>query len=241
MGASLFCADASARAPAEKAPDVFRYLIEPRDVEKRCIFCAIANGRMNPGKNRGGALLYQDEFVSAFDDIEPGAQRHVLIVPRKHVKNCWADNFDPALRRHMAQVGWNLARGDFLTDQPQSRMMEMNPTNSDFVEERSSRSPGDASSEVTAKSSVEQQPDFSSDNSMFRMFYIRPPWNSVYHVHLHVMRLPLRDDVPFLRRLGFSSPRFHITPEDVERERADGVPDFSIGNTTAASCPTSRL
>jgi len=44
-----------------------------------CIFCKIAAGEI-PAK-----LLYEDELVVAFDDINPQAPHHKLIIPRKHI------------------------------------------------------------------------------------------------------------------------------------------------------------
>jgi histidine triad (HIT) family protein len=43
-----------------------------------CIFCKIANGEI-------GKLVYEDELVAAFDDLNPQAPVHVLIVPKKHI------------------------------------------------------------------------------------------------------------------------------------------------------------
>lgn len=46
----------------------------------KCIFCELANKEMNN-------YVYEDENVVAFDDINPVAPVHVLIIPRKHIKN----------------------------------------------------------------------------------------------------------------------------------------------------------
>jgi len=43
-----------------------------------CIFCKIANKEV-------GKLVYEDESVAAFDDLNPQAPVHVLIVPKKHI------------------------------------------------------------------------------------------------------------------------------------------------------------
>jgi len=43
-----------------------------------CIFCKIAAGEI-------GKLIYEDEHVAAFDDLNPQAPVHVLIVPKKHI------------------------------------------------------------------------------------------------------------------------------------------------------------
>ena len=45
-----------------------------------CIFCKIANGEI-------GKLVYENDFVAAFDDLNPQAPVHTLIVPKKHIEN----------------------------------------------------------------------------------------------------------------------------------------------------------
>lgn len=44
-----------------------------------CVFCSIASGRMKAN------VLYQDEDVTVFRDIQPVAPTHILIIPNKHV------------------------------------------------------------------------------------------------------------------------------------------------------------
>jgi histidine triad (HIT) family protein len=44
-----------------------------------CLFCKIAAGEI-PSKQ-----VYQDDEVIAFDDINPQAPTHVLIIPRRHI------------------------------------------------------------------------------------------------------------------------------------------------------------
>ena len=44
-----------------------------------CLFCKIIAGQIP------GAILYQDERLVAFKDINPQAPMHVLIVPRRHI------------------------------------------------------------------------------------------------------------------------------------------------------------
>ena len=46
-----------------------------------CIFCKIA------GKEIPSTVVYEDETVLAFKDLEPQAPVHVLIVPKKHVED----------------------------------------------------------------------------------------------------------------------------------------------------------
>jgi histidine triad (HIT) family protein len=45
-----------------------------------CLFCRIIRGEI-PSKK-----VYEDEHVYAFDDINPQAPTHVLVVPKKHVR-----------------------------------------------------------------------------------------------------------------------------------------------------------
>ena len=44
-----------------------------------CLFCKIV-ARTIPA-----ALVYEDDMVVAFDDINPQAPTHTLVIPRKHV------------------------------------------------------------------------------------------------------------------------------------------------------------
>jgi len=47
---------------------------------KECLFCKIA-GKQIPAK-----IVYEDERVVAFRDINPKAPVHILIIPRKHIE-----------------------------------------------------------------------------------------------------------------------------------------------------------
>ncbi|HEX6976047.1 MAG TPA: histidine triad nucleotide-binding protein [Vicinamibacterales bacterium] len=44
-----------------------------------CLFCRIVAGEIP------GAIVFQDEHLVAFKDINPQAPMHVLIVPRRHI------------------------------------------------------------------------------------------------------------------------------------------------------------
>ncbi|KAF9546401.1 hypothetical protein EC957_009750 [Mortierella hygrophila] len=46
-----------------------------------CIFCVIADGS-TPTR-----LIYKDDEIAAFNDINPAAETHILIVPIDHVKS----------------------------------------------------------------------------------------------------------------------------------------------------------
>lgn len=45
-----------------------------------CLFCKIVAGQI-PSKK-----VHEDEYTFAFEDIDPKAPTHVLIVPKKHVR-----------------------------------------------------------------------------------------------------------------------------------------------------------
>jgi len=47
----------------------------------RCLFCRIAAGEI-PAKK-----VYEDNDVVAFNDINPQAPTHILIIPRKHISS----------------------------------------------------------------------------------------------------------------------------------------------------------
>ncbi len=44
-----------------------------------CIFCQIVEGTIPTKK------IYEDEQVIAFDDINPQARVHILVIPKRHV------------------------------------------------------------------------------------------------------------------------------------------------------------
>jgi histidine triad (HIT) family protein len=59
-----------------------------------CLFCRIVQGDIPASK------VYEDEQLVAFNDINPQAPMHVLIVPREHIGTL--NDLDPA---HDALVG----------------------------------------------------------------------------------------------------------------------------------------
>ena len=46
-----------------------------------CIFCKIINGDFNT------EFVYENEFALVFNDINPKADTHLLVVPRLHVES----------------------------------------------------------------------------------------------------------------------------------------------------------
>ena len=70
-----------------------------------CLFCGIVEGKIK------GNIVYQDNSVVAFKDINPKAPVHVLIIPRKHVAGVLdLTAEDGALIGHIFAVAARLAR-----------------------------------------------------------------------------------------------------------------------------------
>ena len=70
-----------------------------------CIFCDIVN-KKSPAK-----ILYEDEEVIAFPDINPSLPVHILIIPKKHIPS--ANEISPADQKtlgKMITVAKNLAK-----------------------------------------------------------------------------------------------------------------------------------
>ena len=70
-----------------------------------CLFCRIASGEV-PGR-----LLYQDDRVVAFRDINPQAPIHILVIPRRHIASlAEAQAEDEGLMGHLLLTGAQVAR-----------------------------------------------------------------------------------------------------------------------------------
>ncbi|XP_020697886.1 bifunctional adenosine 5'-phosphosulfate phosphorylase/adenylylsulfatase HINT4 isoform X1 [Dendrobium catenatum] len=74
-----------------------------------CLFCQIARSSTSTH------LLYTDDQVSAFPDINPSAFRHYLVIPKNHiptVNHLLRRAEDYQLVSHMLDVGRSLLRQD---------------------------------------------------------------------------------------------------------------------------------
>ncbi|MFH1836794.1 MAG: histidine triad nucleotide-binding protein [Candidatus Omnitrophota bacterium] len=49
-------------------------------MEESCIFCKIAN------KDVPAEIVYEDGDIIAFNDLNPQAPMHVLLIPKKHIR-----------------------------------------------------------------------------------------------------------------------------------------------------------
>lgn len=70
-----------------------------------CLFCKIVNGEI-PAK-----IVYRDDLVLAFEDINPQAPHHILIIPQKHINTInEVKSEDNELIGHMVQTAKLLAK-----------------------------------------------------------------------------------------------------------------------------------
>jgi histidine triad (HIT) family protein len=70
-----------------------------------CIFCKIAN------KDIPSEVVYEDEKVIAFKDLNPQAPIHVLVIPKKHISTLNdIEEEDSALIGHIYYTIKNLAK-----------------------------------------------------------------------------------------------------------------------------------
>ena len=61
-----------------------------------CLFCKIIAGEI-PSKK-----VYEDEMIYAFEDINPQAPVHVLVVPKKHI--CCANEINAENSAYVAHI-----------------------------------------------------------------------------------------------------------------------------------------
>jgi histidine triad (HIT) family protein len=76
-----------------------------------CLFCKIVEGKIPARK------VYEDADVLAFDDIQPQAPVHVLVIPKKHVATLNdLGPEDDALAGKLMRVAAQLARERGIAD-----------------------------------------------------------------------------------------------------------------------------
>lgn len=82
----------------------YKINLEGVSLMSECLFCNIAKGETDT------ELLYEDDRVVAFKDINPSAPIHLLIIPRKHIPTIYdLEKEDNELVGHMYQVAKKMA------------------------------------------------------------------------------------------------------------------------------------
>ena len=70
-----------------------------------CIFCKIVSNEIK------GDIVYRDEQVTAFRDIQPVAPTHILIVPNRHIDSVnLLEEDDEPLMGHLITTAGKLAK-----------------------------------------------------------------------------------------------------------------------------------
>ena len=73
-------------------------------MQEDCLFCKIIN------KSIPAKIVYEDELAIAFEDINPQAPIHILIIPKQHIATINDINSEHnSLMGHLVQIAKQLA------------------------------------------------------------------------------------------------------------------------------------
>jgi len=76
-----------------------------------CIFCQIVAGKLT------SEIVYQDEEVIAFPDINPQAPVHLLIIPKRHIPSLThLSEAETQLMGHMVNIANQLAKREGVSE-----------------------------------------------------------------------------------------------------------------------------
>ena len=76
-----------------------------------CIFCKIANGEIPATK------VYEDDTVVAFNDLEPQAPTHILVIPKMHIASAADINEENSgVIAHIFEVIAKIAKDNNMSD-----------------------------------------------------------------------------------------------------------------------------
>ncbi len=86
-----------------------------------CLFCKILEGDIPTH------LVYQDDQVIAFNDINPQAPIHLLVIPRKHISTLnEITDADTPIVGHMVKIAQQLAQANNLDEKGYRMVMNCN-------------------------------------------------------------------------------------------------------------------
>lgn len=88
-----------------------------------CLFCKIVNRELDSER------VYEDDQVIAFNDINPQAPHHVLIVPRKHIAtlNDLSEDDDTQIVGKMVQAAKKIAKNLSISEEGYRVLFNCNP------------------------------------------------------------------------------------------------------------------
>ncbi|GMF26048.1 unnamed protein product [Phytophthora lilii] len=124
-----------------------------------CRFCEILQSGDEP-------FLYKDEDVVVFRPLAPVVVSHILVVPRRHIRNVnKLTPDDAALLRRMREVAAMVLR-----EMPRPSVV-LAPSKAE-----------------RAHDAAEDSTDEDDSESDFKFAFHSPPFNSIDHVHMHAFR-----------------------------------------------------
>ncbi|KJR41937.1 histidine triad (HIT) protein [Candidatus Magnetoovum chiemensis] len=89
--------------------------------DDNCIFCKIINREISSN------IVYENEQVFAFEDINPQAPVHILIIPKKHIPTMLeTPQDDNALIGHLFQVAASIAKEKGIAERGYRTVMNCN-------------------------------------------------------------------------------------------------------------------
>ena len=74
-----------------------------------CLFCKMVAGDIKPD------VVFEDENILAFRDINPQAPVHILIIPKRHIPTL-NDMDDPLLTGRLVEAAVNLAEQEGISE-----------------------------------------------------------------------------------------------------------------------------
>ena len=93
-----------------------------------CIFCKIIK------KEITSKIVFEDDKIMAFEDINPQAPVHVLVVPKKHIPtNLDIEERDSPLVSHLFQVANKIAKDKGIAERGFRLVMNCNPESGQTV------------------------------------------------------------------------------------------------------------
>ena len=97
---------------------VYQLLGESMD----CLFCKIID------KSIESKIVYEDEHVIAFHDINPKAPIHILIIPKKHIATVnEVEINDTSLMGHIIHTAKEIAQTEGINDEGYRLIFNVNP------------------------------------------------------------------------------------------------------------------
>lgn len=93
-----------------------------------CIFCNIIEKKI-PAK-----IIYEDDLVLAFEDLNPQSPVHALVIPKKHIStNLELTASDNNLIGHLFQTANRIAKDKGIAEQGFRLVMNCNPESGQTV------------------------------------------------------------------------------------------------------------